>query len=134
MIDYDKAKKSDHGFLIIDIDDFKAVNDNYGHDVGDYVLVKVVKAIKVALGNDLNCYRIGGEEFAVIFDEGNKERAIKLAEQIRHNIERLNWDNGIIVTISGGLSFSDVSNNTYKAADDLLYKAKRGTKNMIITK
>ena len=132
MIDYDKAKKSDHGFLIIDIDDFKAVNDNYGHDVGDYVLVKVVKAIKVALGNDLNCYRIGGEEFAVIFDEGNKERAIKLAEQIRHNIERLNWDNGIIVTISGGLSFSDVSNNTYKAADDLLYKAKRGTKNSII--
>lgn len=132
MIDYDKAMKSDHGFLILDIDNFKSINDNYGHDVGDYVLVKVANVLKVALGNEQQCYRIGGEEFVVIFDENNKERAIKLAEDIRHSIENVIWNDEIIVTISGGLSFSDVNKNTYKAADELLYKAKRGTKNIII--
>ncbi|MGR6859700.1 GGDEF domain-containing protein [Aliivibrio salmonicida] len=132
MIDYDKAMKIDHGFLILDIDNFKSINDNYGHDVGDYVLVKVANVLKIALGNDQQCYRIGGEEFVVIFDGSNKKRAIKLAEDIRYSIENIIWNDEIIVTISGGLSFSDVNKNTYKAADELLYKAKRGTKNIII--
>ena len=132
MIDYHKAMKSDHGFLILDIDNFKSINDNYGHDVGDYVLVKVANVLKIALGNDQQCYRIGGEEFVVIFDGSNKKRAIKLAEDIRYSIENIIWNDEIIVTISGGLSFSDVNKNTYKAADELLYKAKRGTKNIII--
>lgn len=132
MIDYDKMMESDHGFLILDIDNFKAINDNFGHDVGDDVLSKIANVLKSTLGNEYQCYRIGGEEFVVIFDGRDKESAITLSEDIRQSIETLIWSNRMIVTISGGLSFSNMNKNTYTAADELLYKAKRGTKNIII--
>ena len=132
MIDYDKAMESDHGFLILDIDNFKAINDNFGHDIGDDVLSKVASVLNNKIGNKYQCYRIGGEEFVVIFNGSDKESAIKLSEDIRQSIEKLIWSNGMIVTISGGLSFSNMNKNTYKSADVLLYKAKRGTKNIIV--
>ncbi|RYU47524.1 GGDEF domain-containing protein [Aliivibrio finisterrensis] len=131
-IDYGNSAKSEHTFLILDIDNFKPINDNYGHDVGDEVLLKVASAITSILGREHKCYRIGGEEFVVIFHTISKTRSITIAENIRKAIEALVWDNGISVTISGGLSDSSQEKNTYKAADELLYKAKHSTKNIII--
>lgn len=131
-IDYEKSAKIEHDFLILDIDNFKAINDNYGHDFGDEVLVKVASALIRILGREYKCYRIGGEEFVVIFDTSNKTRSIDIAENIRRAIEALVWDNGISITISGGLSRFSPDKNTYKAADELLYNAKRSTKNLIV--
>lgn len=131
-IDYEKSAKTEHDFLILDIDNFKAINDNYGHDFGDEVLVKVASALIRILGREYKCYRIGGEEFVVIFDTSNKTCSIDIAENIRRAIEALVWDNGISITISGGLSGFSPDKNTYKAADELLYNAKRSTKNLIV--
>ncbi|MDD9156750.1 GGDEF domain-containing protein [Aliivibrio sp. S4TY2] len=130
-IDYGKLAQVDHTFLILDIDNFKAINDNYGHDFGDGVLVKVASTITRILGSKHKCYRIGGEEFVVIFDTISKSRSIHITESIRKATKELVWDNGIFVTISGGLSSYSPGKNTYKVADELLYKAKRGTKNTI---
>ena len=131
-IDYGNLAQVEHTFLILDIDNFKSINDNYGHDFGDEVLVKVASAIASILGREHKCYRIGGEEFVVIFHTISKTRSITIAENIRKVIEALIWKNGISVTVSGGLSCFSSDKNTYKAADELLYSAKRSTKNLIV--
>lgn len=131
-IDYGKLAQVEHTFLILDIDNFKSINDNYGHDFGDEVLVKVASAIASILGREHKCYCIGGEEFVVIFHTISKTRSITIAENIRKVIEALIWKNGISVTVSGGLSCFSSDKNTYKAADELLYSAKRSTKNLIV--
>ncbi|RYU67479.1 GGDEF domain-containing protein [Aliivibrio finisterrensis] len=131
-IDYEKSSTVEHTFLILDIDNFKSINDNYGHDFGDEVLARVASVLTRILGSEHKCYRIGGEEFVVIFDTISKTRSIDISECIRKTIKELVWDNGISVTISGGLSRYSLGKNTYKSADELLYKAKHSTKNIII--
>ena len=68
----------------------------------------------------------------MIFRGVSKLTAIEISEDIRTGVESLRWDNSLIVTISGGLSFSATGKVTYKEADSLLYKAKRTTKNTIV--
>lgn len=132
MSDFDVIAEKEHGFLILDIDNFKSINDRYGHDMGDDVLEKIASVIVLVLGKKHNCYRIGGEEFVVIFRGVSKLTAVEISEDIRAGVEALRWDNSLTVTISGGLSFSATGKVTYKAADSLLYKAKRTTKNTIV--
>lgn len=132
MSDFDVIAEKEHGFLILDIDNFKSINDCYGHDMGDDVLEKIASVIVLVLGKKHNCYRIGGEEFVVIFRGVSKLTAVEISEDIRAGVEALRWDNSLTVTISGGLSFSATGKVTYKAADSLLYKAKRTTKNTIV--
>ncbi len=132
MIDFEARTTKEHVFLILDIDNFKQINDTYGHTLGDEVLENVASVIISVIGREYHCYRIGGEEFVVLFYGSTKERAIMLAEKIRHNVEDLNLCHDIKVTISGGLSYSLTDKDTYKAADSLLYIAKRTTKNIVI--
>ncbi|OCH02654.1 hypothetical protein A6D98_15520 [Aliivibrio fischeri] len=132
MIDYEGIAQKDHAFLILDIDGFKAINDSFGHEVGDEVLEKVASEIALILGNHHKCYRIGGEEFVVLFTLVEPLDCIELAEDIRRSVESLLWNHDLKVTISGGLSFSGKEKNTYKLADELLYNAKRTSKNVIL--
>ncbi|MUJ39235.1 GGDEF domain-containing protein [Aliivibrio fischeri] len=132
MIDYEGSSQKDHAFLILDIDGFKAINDSLGHEVGDEVLEKVASEIALILGNHHKCYRIGGEEFVVLFTLIEPLDCIELAEDIRRSVENLQWNHDLKVTISGGLSFSGKEKNTYKLADELLYNAKRTSKNVIL--
>ncbi|GEK13416.1 GGDEF domain-containing protein [Aliivibrio fischeri] len=132
MIDYEGIAQKNHAFLILDIDEFKAINDSFGHDVGDEVLEKVASEIALILGNHHKCYRIGGEEFVVLFTLIEPLDCIELAEDIRRSVESLPWNHDLKVTISGGLSFSGKEKNTYKLADELLYNAKRTSKNVIL--
>ncbi|MEZ9625210.1 GGDEF domain-containing protein [Aliivibrio fischeri] len=132
MIDYEGIALKDHAFLILDIDEFKAINDSFGHEVGDEVLEKVASEIALILGNHHKCYRIGGEEFVVLFTLIESLDCIELAEDIRRSVESLPWNHDLKVTISGGLSFSGKEKNTYKLADELLYNAKRTSKNVIL--
>jgi diguanylate cyclase (GGDEF)-like protein len=130
------------GIAIIDIDDFKRVNDLYGHLVGDNVLKQVVNVIKqVTFSRDIVC-RYGGEEFAVIFTKTTKEGALTAAEKIREEIDKHHfYFNEDIkdghITISIGLAIFDddygvEGKNILKVADERLYQAKIRGKNRVV--
>lgn len=115
--------------LLFDIDNFKKLNDTYGHDFGDEVLSSIGKILKNIENKELGVYRVGGEEFAIIFTNVNKNFAIDSCEYIRKSIENIRFKHPIIATISGG--FSEACKNTYIECDSKLYKAKKDGKNRI---
>lgn len=127
-----KGNKS-YGFIFIDIDDFKKINDTYGHHVGDEVLKKVGNTIKDFMRDKNKVYRYGGEEF-VIYSIGDSKDIWNLGETIRQGVERLEWAQGLKVTISGGIGISngESSEELLKKADKLLYRSKMLGKNRIL--
>ncbi len=125
-----------HSLLIIDIDNFKYVNDTYGHDAGDQLIVQFGKVLKLHLRASDFVARLGGDEFCVIFPNTPLPRAIELAERLRGNLpavleltpgvlHRLNW--------SGGMSEyspkDSAENQALIRADGALLEAKRGGRN-----
>lgn len=120
--------------LMFDIDYFKAINDTYGHLQGDVVLSTVSSILVESVRNSDYVGRYGGEEFIVILKNTKEDEAKEIAERIRRNIKDFQWENGIKVTISGGL----YENHTYekkeciKNADDRLYEAKKNGRNQIV--
>ena len=125
-----ELKNKDYYMLLFDIDNFKRLNDTYGHNFGDEVLFTVGKILKTIENKEISIYRIGGEEFLIIFTSLNKNFCIDSCEYIRKSIENIKWKNPVTVTISGG--FSQRSENTYIKCDSRLYKAKNSGKNLII--
>lgn len=125
-----ELKNKDYYMLLFDIDNFKRLNDTYGHDFGDEVLSTVGKILKTIENKEISIYRIGGEEFLIIFTSLNKNFCIDSCEYIRKSIENIKWKNPVMVTISGG--FSQKCENTYIKCDSRLYKAKNSGKNLII--
>ncbi len=127
------------GVLIIDIDDFKKVNDTYGHDVGDIVLKSVASTIKKSISKSDYVVRYGGEEFLVLLCNCQKDKVEEVAERIRKNIEELNIVTPIGIlkrTVSIGASVFPLDSNDFwkcvKYADVALYKAKISGKNKVI--
>lgn len=142
IINSAKRKNEFVAFLIMDIDHFKQYNDTYGHQMGDEVLIKVAAAIKKSLQRaDDYCFRLGGEEFGVIFKADSKEHAEQFANTIRENIENLHIEHsgnsaGSYVTASMGLickNANDINNadEVYKQGDDLLYRSKESGRNRV---
>ncbi|WP_293722322.1 GGDEF domain-containing protein [uncultured Cetobacterium sp.] len=110
----------------------KKINDTYGHNFGDSVLRKIGYLLQIKEQQyKLNAYRIGGEEFAILFlgECCSREKCLNISEEIRRDIESLIWIRDIKVTISGGLSYR--CNKVYEESDKLLYEAKRSGKNKI---
>lgn len=129
-------------FLMIDIDYFKDYNDTYGHQKGDDALIDIAKCIKKSLKRaDDYLFRLGGEEFCIIFKAENKNYAIDFANNIRNNVENLHIPHSKntaskYVTISLGLACKealeiDSENSMYKESDKLLYKAKSNGRNTL---
>ena len=129
-------------FLIMDIDHFKQYNDTYGHQMGDDVLIKVAACIEESLSRaDDYCFRLGGEEFGVIFKADSKEQALKYANTIKQNIEDLKITHeknsaSPYITASMGLVCKNANeipdaDTAYKDADDLLYVAKESGRNKV---
>jgi two-component system, sensor histidine kinase LadS len=129
-------------FIIMDIDYFKQYNDTYGHQMGDEVLNKVAVFINNNLHrSDDYCFRLGGEEFGIVFKSNTKEKAEKFANTLRENIEKLqiehsDSDSSPFVTVSMGLvskNAVEIKNDDaiYKETDDLLYKAKELGRNQL---
>jgi diguanylate cyclase (GGDEF)-like protein len=131
-IRYDKALS----LMLIDIDDFKKVNDAYGHQDGDAVLRKLVKITKRILRKSDLVARYGGEEFAVIMPETSIKRAFTVAERIRKNVANILKCKELNITISIGIStLSEKINSVYdliRIADEALYRAKRDGKNKVV--
>jgi two-component system cell cycle response regulator len=128
-------------FLIMDIDYFKAVNDTYGHDVGDEVLRDFASRIAANVrGIDLAC-RYGGEEFVVVMPDTDAGYAYTIAERLRQSIELTAFPisrppDKINVTASIGIASSngngDDSDKLLHRADQALYRAKREGRNRVI--
>jgi diguanylate cyclase (GGDEF)-like protein len=128
--------------LIMDIDDFKAYNDNYGHQKGDECLKLVAQAIRKSVGRASDLVsRYGGEEFVVVLGDTPLEGALKIAEQIRAAVEALGIEHKEAkfyprVTVSIGVTSSLPSHDTQPetvliAADRAMYNAKHEGKNRV---
>ena len=141
LVEQATARGKPLALLVLDIDYFKAINDNYGHDAGDEVLrefaIRVRKSIR---GIDLAC-RHGGEEFVIVMPETDMAVAATVAERLRRRIatEPFPIEQGkrsIGVTISIGLAAleatSDSAVKVLKRADQALYRAKRDGRNRVV--
>ena len=99
---------------------------------GDEVLKKVAKAAKDVVGTKGSIFRYGGEEFVVLTDYRDEVSIIKMAEDIRKNVEALKWDNGMNITISLGIANTrEESENVLEVADKRLYVSKTTGKNKV---
>lgn len=122
--------------LVLDIDHFKSINDNYGHNMGDKVLKEVANLLKKQLRSvDIVC-RWGGEEFVVLLPAAEIEEACQIAEKIRNNISRLTFQHleGIYLTVSIGVTQikeNDELQEVIERADQALYLAKRSGRNCV---
>ncbi len=134
-----KRHKNNVSLLFLDIDDFKKVNDTYGHLAGDLVLKQVAAIVQGEIRNEDIAARYGGEEIVAILPETEKARAFIVGERIRKKIFEtpLFYEcNHVKITISGGLaSFpidAEEKSELIKNADLALYRAKGGGKNAIV--
>ena len=120
--------------ILLDLDDFKAINDTYGHLAGDEVLIKVSKIISSSIREKDSLGRYGGEEFLIFLEDTTKEELEVIGERIRVNIENYKWSYaGLKTTASIGITkcFSDDSEVVLHEVDTLMYKAKNNGKNQI---
>jgi len=122
--------------ILIDIDHFKAVNDNYGHQIGDQVLQAIGQIILDNVRtSDLAC-RWGGEEFMVICQECSVSGALELAEKLRMAIEQTTFSSNIKMTASfgaGQFRQYEASDSLLIRVDDYLYQAKGHGRNCVIS-
>jgi diguanylate cyclase (GGDEF)-like protein/PAS domain S-box-containing protein len=129
-----KRYKVDFSVILIDVDDFKKVNDTYGHDIGDYVLKSIAKALKQNIRITDIVGRWGGEEFMIVCTNTNLKNTAILAENLRKKISKITFDKVGNKTISLGVSQftkEDTINSIFKKADDALYKSKSSGKNKV---
>jgi diguanylate cyclase (GGDEF)-like protein len=132
--------KKPFSLMMLDLDSFKKINDEYGHPVGDIVLKEVSKTIANTIRDSDFAARYGGEEFAVVLPETELRGAAILAERLRKAIEQLEIDtNGcrIDVTVSVGVTCYHPStakiakSEIFTQADNALYNSKNKGRNMI---
>lgn len=138
---YNKVKKGlgSYCVMMIDVDNFKKINDTYGHQIGDKVLATVAKTIKDSIRDDDIVGRYGGEEFIAIVNDKN-DSCFKIAERIRKNIEEIFFyvseEEAIRVTSSIGMSKMEASCKTLQEiindSDKALYKAKNTGRNKVV--
>ncbi|MAL93275.1 MAG: sensor domain-containing diguanylate cyclase [Pseudomonas sp.] len=140
--EFERARQfaSPLAFLLLDIDDFKRINDTHGHQMGDQVLQKVARCGASVLRQSDLFGRIGGEEFAALLPGCQPDLAEQIAERLQREIERLVFtaENGerFRVTASLGLTYLKASDPELSAvfarADAAMYTAKRLGKNQVI--
>jgi diguanylate cyclase len=129
--------QSEGALLIIDADNFKAINDLYGHQAGDEALTIIARSIRAVLRSGDLVGRMGGEEFAVFLPDVNHDEAAAIAERIRRAVNLASFSpaghqHSLSVSIGGAVfaqtcSFSDL----FRIADQRLYGAKRAGRNVV---
>ncbi|CAA6824306.1 MAG: Unknown protein [uncultured Sulfurovum sp.] len=139
------SKKHNHDLTLIlfDIDHFKRVNDDYGHNAGDSVLKELSGLVKDLLketvfsGNKATFARWGGEEFVVLLEEISLEESVKIASYLRHEIEKFNFKIVENITCSFGVTkfrAGDTEIKFFERVDEALYEAKERGRNQVVTK
>ncbi len=120
--------------LILDIDDFKKINDTHGHPTGDKILQGMGAMLKSSLRRNDVVARYGGEEFAVLLTHAPLEQATQIAEKIRANLAAMSVPDAPRITVSVGCtaySPDESPEHFFKRADNALYLAKREGKNRV---
>ncbi|EKO3409149.1 diguanylate cyclase [Vibrio fluvialis] len=123
------------GLILLDVDYFKRVNDQFGHQVGDQLLKRMVSELQQRIRSTDMLFRLGGEEFAILLPMQDIESACKLAESLRSQMELLQVDNLPAFTISIGVtSYHDMDSEAsiFRRADMALYRAKAQGRNQVV--
>ncbi|EDP99420.1 Response regulator containing a CheY-like receiver domain and a GGDEF domain [Shewanella benthica KT99] len=131
-----KQKQGALTVALLDIDFFKKVNDTYGHDVGDEVLVEFAARLKHFFGQHFTVSRFGGEEFTVAFKGLNQEKAFVLMDKFRSQLEMkpiVTSKGEMFITVSTGIAglADDSLDGLIQRADKALYDAKKSGRNLV---
>ena len=134
-----KREKRKLSLLFIDLDKFKAVNDQHGHEAGDWLLAQVASRMGSVLRESDTASRIGGDEFVILLpDARNAEDAVVVAEKIRLVLEQpFVMDNGVTLSISSSIGvviFPDLADNLrdlLRYGDEAMYRVKKGGRNAV---
>jgi len=124
--------------VVIDIDNFKSINDTYGHTAGDKTLQVIADTIQKKVNDEVFVARYGGEEFVLIYSNGDKDKMVKTLNAINKNIARLPFkfkNKKVSITLSIGVTHIQAEDNIHTAferADEAMYKAKAQGKNQVI--
>ena len=116
--------------LVVDIDEFKDVNDRLGHEAGDRVLFEVARALTLAMRPGDLVARIGGDEFGIILSDTAASDIPKIAERIRRDVEQQLEESGVTVSIGGSVLAPGLP--SYGLADGMLYQAKSRGRNTVV--
>ena len=128
----------DLAIVVFDLDDFKRINDTYGHTAGDKTLQVIAKTLKSYISENIFVARYGGEEFVLIMSKADKKAVLEQLETIRKHIAKLPFkfkNDKVSITVSIGVSHINKGDNTHTAferADGALYQAKSQGKNQIV--
>lgn len=123
---------------ILDIDNFKLLNDTHGHKVGDDALVYLVKAIQETTRPDDIVTRFGGEEFVILLPDTNSEQAVLVITRVRRSLTKrlfLHENKRLLITFSAGLAqwqSGELQESVIARADGALYRAKKNGKNQVV--
>ncbi len=135
LLSLKKRYATPFSMIIYDIDNFKYINDTFGHKIGDKVLIKMSELVRSHLRESDYLFRIGGEEFVVLLTETNLESAniaaTKICKSVEENLQHII---NKTITISIGLSEaneSDSEDTIFKRVDELLYESKHSGKNKV---
>ena len=127
-------RKTTSSIIMFDIDDFKQINDTYGHDMGDYVLKKIIQILDKEQRKDDMIIRWGGEEFIVLCPNTNLEAAFNLVQRYRKKLDAYAFRDNIKVTLSFGITQLHIDQQLRHQiirVDKLLYTSKNNGKNQI---
>ena len=124
--------------MMIDIDDFKKVNDNFGHLFGDKVIIEVARNLESIVGKQGYVSRYGGDEFVVVLPNSDSQDARLVAERIRSRIEKadfLVYQKHYKVTVSVGVAtfpeHAKSAEQVLQLADEAMYNAKKASRNIV---
>lgn len=136
-----KAKRNGSflSLILLDIDDFKMINDEYGHQIGDDVLIKISQVLTGEIRKSDILGRVGGEEFAIVLPETDLDNAIQIAEKIRMKFTEIKCQkNSMNLKVTGSFGVSQINHlkdkdldSIFARSDTALYKAKNGGKNRV---
>jgi len=143
LVDQNAIRRSPFSLLVLDIDDFKRINDEHGHQIGDRVLVALVRKCHELIREQDFLARYGGEEFVIVLPGASLRNAVKKAQRIRKAIAGTRYTaneaktgEGISITVSIGVSSyggKDSVSTVFGRADRALYQAKRTGKNRVVS-
>lgn len=135
-IEHSNCHKEPLSIIILDLDNFKSINDTWGHPIGDEVLKQTAEIAKNTIRKSDILFRLGGEEFLALMPKTTVNEALVVAERIRENLEKNVNSNIGKFTASFGVAeknkFESFS-NLYKRADKALYRAKAGGRNCVVS-
>ena len=136
LLTLSKRSGSPLSLAFLDLDNFKRINDQHGHEVGDRVLQKASKVLKENVRESDVVARFGGEEFIILFTNTDQQNALRVCEVIRKAIEEADMPEGVnsITTSIGvsGVGDDDSINQVIKRADKALYEAKDKGRNQVV--